>query len=150
MKISLMDGSSYFRGLLLLIRKDRKISDSEAALMKRVGKSLGFEREFCENAIHEVLDNPHIAGEPPEFSRREVAEKFVLDGITLSVSDGEAHAFEREWLRRTAEKNGLDREWFAGRWDRAVEGRHDATDLEVDTLTVEFSASDSFRDQPLR
>jgi hypothetical protein len=145
-----MDGSSYFRGLLLLIRKDGKISDAEAALMKRVGKSLGFEREFCENAINELLDNPHIVREPPEFSRREVAEKFVLDGITLAVSDGEAHAFEREWLRRTAEKNGLDREWFADRWDRATDGRHDAKDLEVDALTVEFSASDSSRDQPPR
>jgi hypothetical protein len=65
MNISVIDGSSYFKGLLLLIRKDRRITESEVRLVKRVGKALGFESRFCGNAIHEILENSYIADTPP-------------------------------------------------------------------------------------
>ena len=57
MKITVLDGSNYFKGLLLLIRKDRKITQAEIELMKRVGNTLGFEKTFCDNAISEILGN---------------------------------------------------------------------------------------------
>jgi hypothetical protein len=139
MKISIMDASNYFRGLLLLIRKDHKVTNTETELMKRIGKTLGFEKEFCENAIHEILDNPHVADEPPAFSTKELASKFLKDGLALALSDGEIHHSEEQWLRSTAEKNGLDTASFSYELNLA-RNRQDSTDrLEVDDLTIAHS-----------
>ena len=113
MKLSIIDGSNYFKGLLLLIRKDRKIVPAEIILMKRIGKTLGFEAEFCDNAIQEILDNRFIVDAPPEFSTEDLAVKFIKDGLALAHSDGEIHPEEEEWLRSVAEKNGIDPEVFS-------------------------------------
>ena len=96
MKITVLDGSNYFKGLLLLIRKDHKITESEIQLMKRIGKTLGFEPKFCDNAIHEILENKYIVDVTPEFSTKEIAIKFIKDGLTLAFSDNEAHPSEEE------------------------------------------------------
>jgi hypothetical protein len=56
MNISVIDGVNYLKGLLLLIRKDRRISDSEIRLLRRIGKALGFERTFCDNEVHPSED----------------------------------------------------------------------------------------------
>jgi uncharacterized tellurite resistance protein B-like protein len=112
MKISVIDSSNYFRGLLLLIRKDGKITESEIQLMKSIGKALGFERKFCDNAIHEILENKYIVDATPEFSMKELAIKFIKDGLALAFSDNEIHPSEAEWLRSTANKNGIDLTWF--------------------------------------
>ena len=60
MKITVIEGSNYFRGLLLLISKDRKLTEPEIILMKRIGKALGFEKDFCNDAIHEILENKFV------------------------------------------------------------------------------------------
>jgi len=112
MKIPLTDGVNYLKGLLLLIRKDRKITDGEIRLVKRIGKALGFERKFCDNAIHEILENKHIDDAPPAFSTKKLAVKFIKDGLALAFSDKEVHPSEEAWLRSTAEKNGLGLAWF--------------------------------------
>lgn len=112
MNIPIVDASNYFKGLLVLIKQDRKVSDSEVALMKRIGKALGFEQEFSEQAIAGVLENVHIRDLPPKFSTKELAIKFVQDGLVLAFSDKELHPSEVEWLRLTAELNGLDMQWF--------------------------------------
>lgn len=139
MNITVMDGSNYFRGLLLLIRKDRTIAESEIQLMKRIGKSLGFEREFCENAIQEIMENTHILDVPPEFSTKELAMKFIKDGCAIAVSDDEVHPSEEEWLRSTAEKNGLDVTWFREAISRATNRTPLPLHLEVDDLTVKHA-----------
>jgi len=138
--ITIREGSDYFRGLLLLISKDHKISELEIILMKRIGKSLGFEKDFCDNAIHEILENEHISIEPPTFSTNELAKKFIKDGLLLADSDNEIHAFEEAWLKTTAEKNCIDVEWFLREKEIAAGRRRDLDDhLEVDDLTVEYS-----------
>ena len=136
MKISVLDGSNYFKGLLLLIGKDQKVTKGEHSLLKRVGKSLGFEKEFCENAIREILDNRFIADTPPEFTTKDLAMKFVRDGLTLAMSDKSVHTREEEWLRMTAARNGLDMDWFHQE-SRRVYSQQPAR-LEVDDLTVEY------------
>jgi hypothetical protein len=100
MKINVIDGSNYFKGLLLLIRKDRNIAESEIQLMKGIGKTLGFEREFCNNAIHEILENKHIVDVTPKFSTKDLAIKFIKDGLALAFSDNEFHPSEEDWLGR--------------------------------------------------
>jgi hypothetical protein len=134
-----MDGSNYFRGLLLLIRKDRNASHPEIELMKRIGKALGFETEFCNNAIDEILENKFIVDEPPQFSTKELARKFITDGLTLAASDKEIHPSEEQWLKSTVEKNGLQVEWFLQERENATKRKGHYAYLEVDELTVEYS-----------
>jgi hypothetical protein len=138
MNISVIDGSNYFKGLLLLIGKDRKITDSEIELMRRVGKALGFEKEFYENAIHELLENTYIEDIPPTFSTSELAVRFIKDGLSLAYSDDELHSKEEEWLRLTAQKNGLTAEWFNEERDTCARRLKPGTHLEVDDLTVKY------------
>ncbi|MBK6875483.1 MAG: TerB family tellurite resistance protein [Ignavibacteria bacterium] len=139
MRIKIIDGSNYFKGLLLLIRQDRKITESEKLLMKRIGKTLGFEREFCENAIHEILDNKHIPDTIPEFSSIELAKKFIKDGLSIAHSDAEVHPSEEEWLRMTAKENDVDSNWFEDECRKASVSSHLPEHLEVDSLTVTHS-----------
>jgi hypothetical protein len=137
MRITVLDGSNYFKGLLLLIRKDRKITESEIQLMKRIGNSLGFEPGFCDNAIQEILENTYIVDAIPEFSTKELAVKFIKDGLALASSDNEVHPSEEQWLKCTAEKNGLDVAWFLQERVTATTGTQLPSRLEVDDLTVE-------------
>ncbi len=142
--ITVREGSDYFRGLLLLISKDGRISEPETILMKRIGKSLGFEKKFCNNAIQEILENEHVSIEPPKFSTNELAKKFIKDGLMLADADNEIHAFEEAWLKTTAEKNCIDVEWFLREKENAAGRRRDFDDhLEVDDLTVEYFRRDS-------
>ncbi|MFN0158157.1 MAG: hypothetical protein ACKVRP_08825 [Bacteroidota bacterium] len=141
--ITVREGSDYFRGLLLLIRKDRKISEPEIILMKRIGKALGFEKDFCDNAIQEILENKHVSIEPPKFSTNDLAMKFIKDGLMLADSDNEIHAFEEAWLKTTAENNGIDVEWFIREKEIAAGKRRDLDDhLAMDDLTIEHSRRD--------
>ena len=138
MTISPKDASEYFRGLLLLIRKDHKITDAETAVMKRIGRTLGFEREFCDNAIHDILENKHVLDTPPEFSSGELAVRFMKDGLTVAFSDKEVAVFEAEWLKATAEKNGLDMKWFIQQWQKVMNRKEPHDRLEVDDLSVKY------------
>jgi hypothetical protein len=108
LKIDVMDASNYFKGLLLLIRKDGKTSEAEINLVKHVGKSLGFEKEFCSNAISDILENRYIVDEPPRFSSKELAAKFIKDGLSIAFADNDLDRREELWLQHTAEQNGID------------------------------------------
>ena len=138
MEISVLDGSNYFKGLLLLIRKDRRITESEIVLMERIGKSLGFEREFCSKAIQEILVNNYIEDKPPLFSSKDLACMFIKDGFVLANADNEIHSYEKEWLRSVAKKNGLDSHWFRQESEAAKAHRSPPLRLEVDVLRVKF------------
>lgn len=131
-----MDGSNYFKGLLLLIRKDRKITESEIEMMKRIGKKLGFEKDFCEETIMEILGNKFMLDTPEEFSSKELAMKFIKDGLTLALSDDEVHPAEEEWLKLFAEKNKLDSEWFCSEREKAAKRNSLPVKMEVDDLII--------------
>lgn len=94
---------------MLLIRKDRKITDTENLLLMRIGKSLGFDREFCENTIKDILNNKYVEDSPPVFSNKELAEKFIKDGLAVVFSDNNIHPEEENWLLAVAEKNGISK-----------------------------------------
>jgi hypothetical protein len=139
MNISVIDGSNYFKGLLLLIRKDRKVTASEIQLMKRIGKTLGFESKFCDNAISEILENKHIVDTPPGFSTKELAMKFVKDGLAIACADNELNPPEEKWLMSAAEKNCLDLVWFRQEIVSATNRKQLPLQLEADDLTVQYS-----------
>jgi hypothetical protein len=138
MKISVKDGSSYFRGMLLLIREDRILREPEIEMMKRIGKALGFEKGFCDNAIQDALDNPFIPESPPEFTSQESAKRFIKDGLTLAIADDEIHPLEEEWLKRIAESNGIDVTWLNHERESVANRRERPVLLEVDDMTVEY------------
>lgn len=112
MKISLMDRSLYYKGLLLLIRKDREIHDREKQIMLEIGSRLGFNAKFCAERIAEILENNCIVDEPPLFSSPDVALGFIRDGLSLSAADGKMHEAEISWLHSVAEQNGLGGLWM--------------------------------------
>jgi len=112
MKITVREAGEYFRGLLLLVSADQRVTHQEQLLLERAGKSLGLEQEFCRVAMREILSNPWVEITPPHFLDRTLAESFVRDGLMLANSDGSMHAVEIAWLRKVAEVNGLTRDWF--------------------------------------
>lgn len=140
MNISIIDGSNYFKGLLLLIRKDRMVSDSEIILMQYIGKMLGFEKEFCDNAINDILENEYIEDTPPQFSSSELAEKFVKDGLAIAFSDRECHPTEEAWLRNAAVQNGLSESWFRSAYDNAASHQFDPEPMEAANIKVQYTA----------
>ena len=110
-KISLLDRSLYLKGVMLLIRKDRKIYAEERNMVVRIGKILGFDKSFCENVIEELMDNKYIVDLPPRFSVPYIARCFIKDGLKLSFVDGHIHENELIWLKAVAETNGLEDKW---------------------------------------
>jgi len=112
MKISLEDRSLYLKGLMLLIRKDRHIHDKEKNMMMRFGEILGFEKEFCEDTINELLDNKYILDAPPRFSKPDITRYFIKDAFRLSISDGQIHEKELAWLKAVAKTNSVEDIWF--------------------------------------
>ncbi len=108
LKISKIDAGNYLRGLMLLIRKDNRITETEDILLKRIGKSLGFEPEFCEKTINEILNNNFVEDTPPVFGDKELALKFIKDGLAVIFSDNIIHPEEENWLIATAGKNDID------------------------------------------
>jgi hypothetical protein len=140
MNVSIADGSNYFKGLLLLIRKDRKVSDQEVILMQYIGKMLGFEKEFCDNAIRDILENDYIEDTPPQFTVKELAEKFVKDGLAIAFSDSECHPTEEAWLRSAAVLNGLSEEWFQEAYSTAEKNQYSPVPMEAQNITVQYSS----------
>jgi hypothetical protein len=136
MKISTLDGSNYFRGLLILIRMDGRISMPEMELMRRIGKSIGFDRDFVETSIREILENEHISEAPPFFSSTELARKFIKDGFRISASDIEIHPKEEEWLQIISEHNALDYTWFLQEKQNAIYKKEIGQRLEVEDLKM--------------
>jgi len=113
MKIPLWDRGKYYRGLLVLIRKDRIVSAREQELMLRLGQALDFDKRFCETAMNELVKNPHIKDEPMVFSDKSTAESFVRDAVSLASVDGDIHTKELHWLKAVAEANGLRDDWVS-------------------------------------
>ena len=139
MRIGVIDGSNYLKGLLLLARKDSRISEEEVRLTRHIGKALGFERTFCDNAIREILENKYIVDAPPEFSTKKLAVKFIKDGLALAFSDNDVHPSEEAWLKFTAEKNGLGPRWFRHVLASTPRRNRLRSCLEVDSLLVEYA-----------
>ncbi len=112
MTIPLFERGDYYRGLLVLIKKDRVITDREREMLIQVGKSLDFDTRFCEAAIDDLMKNPHIKDRPMKFSDKKIAESFVLDGLRLAYSDGDVHPKELDWLKAVSRINGLRDRWL--------------------------------------
>ncbi len=108
MELNLIDKSNYFRAMLLLSGKDKKISSSERNFIDILGQKLGFEKSFTRQAVSSLFENDYIKNEPPVFSNSEIAKSFILDGIKLIITDPKLNQQEIDWLVKVAKANGLD------------------------------------------
>jgi len=111
--LSFYERSKYFKGLLILIGKDKIVSKIEKDVIIQVGKTLGFNEEFCDESVGSILDNEFIKKDPPVFSDQQIAESFVRDGLRIASSTGDNMDIEEiKWLETVSEENGLGKEWF--------------------------------------
>lgn len=112
MKLTIFDRSAYFKGLLLLIKKDNVVSEGENRLIIKIGQTLGFDKSFIESAVQELMENEFLTDDIPVFSDKSIAESFILDGLKVSFSDNDFSAEELEHLTSIAKQNKIDKEWF--------------------------------------
>ena len=111
MEIPQLDRSSYLKGLLITARKDKQLSETEISIIKKIATRLGFSSDFFEETITNLLHNKYITEEPIKFSRQDIAESFLEDGLKLALSDDTITDEETVWLKNTARENGIDEEW---------------------------------------
>lgn len=128
-----LDRSNYFKGLLLLIAKDHKVSEAEKNLIFTVGKTLGFEKSFFEGAVKDLFENDYIDQNPPVFSQKSYAEAFLKDGIKFAFLDNDLNGQEFDWLHSVAEKNGISNDWLKAEFHSYVNHRNitDSFQLEI-------------------
>ena len=112
MSITLIDKSSYLRGLLILARKDNNISKIQKTIILNAGKRLGFSSEFCEENLNTLLYNECLCDEPIKFNSNAVSKSFIADGLKLTCSGKLITDAELKWLRQAAEINSVDLKWF--------------------------------------
>ena len=112
MIVRTFDKSNYFKGILLLIGKNRIIPDDDRKLLMDVCKILDIDKEICKQKIDNSFDNQYIIDTPPEFSSRIVAKSMLKDGIHIAFVDKKIHFYELEWLRSIASKNHISDWWL--------------------------------------
>ena len=115
MEFSVLDKSNYLKGLLVIAKKDNKLTEPEKKIIRDIALRLGFATDFYEDTLKSLLANKYILEEPFKFSHNKIAESFVCDGLKLAFSDGIVPDKEIKWLKQVAEKNGLTDEWFEGK-----------------------------------
>lgn len=129
LKVSQLDRSCYFRGLLVLAGKDRLVDPRERALMLQFGDLLDFDKRFCEAAIDDLLENRHINSDAVVFADRGIAECFLRDALRLAHVDENLHRQELAWLEAVACANGLTEEWIHAEARRLHEEKDPPLDL---------------------
>ena len=112
MRLSQVAKSHYYKGLLVLLRRDRIVHTREKDLMLQLGEILGFDKRFCEATIDELLSNKNITRDPVLFSDEIIKECFFRDAVRLALIDGNFHPSEFRWLRKVANVNGLTDQWL--------------------------------------
>jgi hypothetical protein len=137
MTLPLKDKSDYFKGLLVLSRRDRVINDEERNLLIEIGGVLDFDKRFCEATIDDLLGNTNISRDPIIFPDENLKECFLRDALRLALSDGDLHPAEYRWLRKTAHANG----WSKQRLDKIIR--------ELQRKGIEKARSASFAIQKL-
>ena len=75
------------------------------------GKSLGFNKSFCEESLNSLLLNINIDPKPPMFFDKKIAEKLLIKGIQVINDDIKIHPEKLAFLEAIASINGLLQVW---------------------------------------
>lgn len=108
MQIPVQDRSNYLKGLFITAKLDKQLNQTEKDILKKISDKLGFANDFYEETIRGLLANKYLSEEPVKFSDKKIAESFTNDAIKLACSDGVVTESETEWIKKTAEVNGID------------------------------------------
>ena len=131
-----LDRSNYVKGLLLLIGKDKRITDKERDFLHKIGKTLSFNKQFIENAINELFENKHLGNEPPVFSQKQYAEAFLRDAIKVGFVDNDLSTKEFDWLQSIAESNDLTNEWLKNELEHYLSGKCSRESQELEIIKI--------------
>jgi hypothetical protein len=115
MQIPQLDRSNYLKGLLITARKDEQLTDLEKNMIRKLSERLGFSQDFFEETINNLLENKYIKDDPIVFSEQNIAKSFIEDGLRLSLIDESVSSDELDWLKQTANANGIDEKWVDDR-----------------------------------
>jgi len=115
MQIPQLDRSNYLKGLLITARKDEQLTDLEKNMIRKLSERLGFSQDFFEETINSLLENRYIKDDPIVFSEQNIAKSFIEDGLRLSLIDESVSSDELDWLKQTANANGIDEKWVDDR-----------------------------------
>lgn len=108
MQIPVQDRSNYLKGLFITAKLDKQLNQTEKDILKKISDKLGFANDFYEETIRGLLANKYLSEEPIKFSNKKIAESFINDAIKLACSDGVVTDSETNWIKKTAEINGID------------------------------------------
>lgn len=112
MEFSVQDKSNYLKGLLVIAKKDKELTEEEIGIIKEFARNLGFSQDFYKEALRGLLINQYISEDPIIFSDKKIAESFITDGLTLANCDHTMVESEKEYLKLVAIENNLDIGWF--------------------------------------
>lgn len=136
MQITLRDKSNYLKGLLVIAKKDNKLTEPEKKIIRDIAKKLGFASDFYEETLKSLIANKYILEDPIKFSNRKIAESFLCDGLNLAFSDGIVPDSEIEWLRKIAEKNSIEEEWFSEKLTFYKNTKHELVNSEFALFSI--------------
>lgn len=108
MQIPVQDRSNYLKGLFITAKLDKQLNQTEKDILKKISDKLGFANDFYEETIRGLLANKYLSEEPVKFSDKKIAESFINDSIKLACSDGVVTESESNWIKKTAEVNGIN------------------------------------------
>ncbi|HKI77201.1 MAG TPA: hypothetical protein VKA26_01520 [Ignavibacteriaceae bacterium] len=124
MQISVLDKSNYLKGLLVIAKKDNKLTEPEKKIIRNIAIKLGFATDFYEDTLKSLIANKYILDDPIKFSDIKIAESFICDGLKLAYSDGTAPDSELNWLKKIAKSNLIDENWFEERLNHYKNSKH--------------------------
>lgn len=105
MDISLKDRGEFLRGFLVLVKKNKDISEFDKNMTLVVGKYFGFAEDFCKEALKNLMENEYISEEPPKFSNPCIAEYFLIETYRIVKQLHPLEHNEEQWFIATAERN---------------------------------------------
>ncbi|MBK6680632.1 MAG: TerB family tellurite resistance protein [Ignavibacteriales bacterium] len=110
--LTTIDKSNYLKGLLIVARLDDRLIDRERDQIRNVATRLGFSKDFYEETLKNLMINENISDNPLMFSSPAIAEIFLNEALNLAYADNELSKVELDWLRKTAEINGIPNQKF--------------------------------------
>lgn len=102
------DKGQYMKGLLSMLKFNRKLDPAAVEFVEWKGTRLGYSRDFCTDVIGQLYENKYIGSEPVVFSSRTAALNFIEDLLELFARSPEPFVEKIEFIKRIAERNNLN------------------------------------------
>jgi|SRR3972149_67336 len=124
MEITVLDKSNYLKGLLIIAKKDNKLTEPEKKIIRNIAVKLGFATDFYEETLKGLIANKYIFDDSIIFSDKKIAKSFVCDGLRLAFSDGIDPESEVKWVKKIAISNNIDKSWFEEKYNQYKSSKH--------------------------